>query len=316
MTHLPFEFSVRSPTLGEAQAVVDLINTNILEEFGEADYTLGDLLSAWQRPDFSLATDAWVVLAPDGTLAGYTSVRETGERVRIEQNTSVGLAYRERGLEVCLLSLAEEWARERIARGGSREIVQVVNDRNPWKAALLSRAGYAPVRQAWIMEIEMDARPTMRPAPEGIRITPFHPATDEREAHAAIQEAFRDVWGHMDESFEDWQAHLTGHQDFAPAKSFLAREGECLAGAIVALHYPNGGWIEQVAVRRPWRKRGLGLALMQQTFEAFYRDGVNRVQLSVDAESLTGATRLYTRAGMHPVRQFTRYAKSLRAGEE
>lgn len=38
--------------------------------------------------------------------------------------------------------------------------------------------------------------------------------------------------------------------------------------------------------------------------------------LYVDAQSLTGASRLYERAGMHVVRQFDQYEKELRAGIE
>jgi hypothetical protein len=40
------------------------------------------------------------------------------------------------------------------------------------------------------------------------------------------------------------------------------------------------------------------------------------VGLGVDADSLTGATRLYEKAGMHVVRELATYEKELRAGEE
>jgi hypothetical protein len=36
----------------------------------------------------------------------------------------------------------------------------------------------------------------------------------------------------------------------------------------------------------------------------------------VDASSLTGAVRLYERAGMHVARQYDRYEKELRSGKE
>jgi len=36
----------------------------------------------------------------------------------------------------------------------------------------------------------------------------------------------------------------------------------------------------------------------------------------VDAQSLTGATRLYEKAGMHMERQFSFYEKELRAGAD
>lgn len=61
---------------------------------------------------------------------------------------------------------------------------------------------------------------------------------------------------------------------------------------------------------------GLGLALLYAAFGEFYQRGERKVALQVDAQSLTGATRLYERAGMHLVRQFDRYEKEMRAGSE
>jgi ribosomal protein S18 acetylase RimI-like enzyme len=58
------------------------------------------------------------------------------------------------------------------------------------------------------------------------------------------------------------------------------------------------------------------LALLQHSFAEFYRRGMRRVGLGVDAQNLTGALRLYERAGMHsdPARQHCIYEKELRPG--
>jgi ribosomal protein S18 acetylase RimI-like enzyme len=76
------------------------------------------------------------------------------------------------------------------------------------------------------------------------------------------------------------------------------------------------GQINTLGVRRPWRRQGLGLALLYHSFGALYQRGKRRVRLGVDAQSLTGATRLYERAGMHVDRQFTMFEKELRPGKE
>ena len=52
-------------------------------------------------------------------------------------------------------------------------------------------------------------------------------------------------------------------------------------------------------MRRPWRRRGLGLALLLHSFRDFAARGATRVGLGVDAENTTGAVGLYERAGMH-----------------
>jgi GNAT superfamily N-acetyltransferase len=69
-------------------------------------------------------------------------------------------------------------------------------------------------------------------------------------------------------------------------------------------------------VRRPWRKHGLGLALLHHAFGEFYRRGTREIGLGVDAQSLTGATRLYERAGMHALLHYDSYEKELRPGVE
>jgi ribosomal protein S18 acetylase RimI-like enzyme len=64
-------------------------------------------------------------------------------------------------------------------------------------------------------------------------------------------------------------------------------------------------------VRKPWRRRGLGLALLQHAFTEFWRRGERTVALGVDAENPTGATRLYERAGMHVLFDAVVYEKPL-----
>ena len=74
--------------------------------------------------------------------------------------------------------------------------------------------------------------------------------------------------------------------------------------------------MNSLAIRRQWRRRGIGLAFLYHAFGEFYRREIHNVYLGVDAQSLTGATRLYERAGMHVVRQYNTYEKELRAGRE
>jgi ribosomal protein S18 acetylase RimI-like enzyme len=98
---------------------------------------------------------------------------------------------------------------------------------------------------------------------------------------------------------------------------FLAMDGDEIAGiSLCKSENELGGWVDSLGVRRLWRRKGIGLALLHHTFGEFYRRGISNVSLAVDAQSLTGATRLYERAGMHVVRQYNDYEKELRAGKE
>jgi len=60
----------------------------------------------------------------------------------------------------------------------------------------------------------------------------------------------------------------------------------------------EGGYISGVGVVRRARGRGVGLALLQQSLAATRIAGVPLCRLHVEAVNLTGAVRLYERAGM------------------
>lgn len=76
------------------------------------------------------------------------------------------------------------------------------------------------------------------------------------------------------------------------------------------------GWVSQLCVRKPWRQQGLGMALLLTAFNEFYRRGKKRAGLGVDATSLTNATRLYEKAGMHVTQKYNTYELELRPGKD
>jgi len=129
--------------------------------------------------------------------------------------------------------------------------------------------------------------------------------------HATIEEAFADHWGYVSRSPEDWEQAVLRSDGFDPALTFMAFDGAELAGVVVNRRR-DIAWVGQLAVRRAWRKRGLGLALLLHSFNAFYQRGERTVGLGVDAESLTGATRLYEKAGMRVTRRYDTYEKVIR----
>ncbi len=84
----------------------------------------------------------------------------------------------------------------------------------------------------------------------------------------------------------------------------------------VSYYDAERGWVGEIGVRRPWRKQGLGLALLRHAFNEFYRRGKRKVGLGVDAQNLTGALRLYESAGMHVDQAYDTYEKEIRPGRE
>lgn len=56
--------------------------------------------------------------------------------------------------------------------------------------------------------------------------------------------------------------------------------------------------------------------MLRNAFAEYHRRGKYKVGLGVDSNSLTGAIRLYEKAGMRVFRQIDLYEKVLRPGEE
>jgi mycothiol synthase len=179
---------------------------------------------------------------------------------------------------------------------------------------VVEAAGYRLIRSSYHMEIELDdlSEPVW---PDGLEVTTFDSEQDEVVVHATVQESFRDHWEHIDRPLEEWRAFMIESPGFDPSFWFIAREGGEVAGvSLCRVHWsgdPEHGYVGTLGVRRPWRKRGLGLALLQHSFAEMRRRGMTRASLGVDAENLTGAVGLYERAGMSVERRFDGYLKNL-----
>ena len=100
--------------------------------------------------------------------------------------------------------------------------------------------------------------------------------------------------------------------DFDPTLWFVVKDAGEIAGFSLCWANRFGGpHVGLIGVRGPWRRRGLGLALLHHSFGEFHRRGERRVGLGVDAENATGATLLYERAGMHVHAEEVVYEKEL-----
>jgi ribosomal protein S18 acetylase RimI-like enzyme len=72
------------------------------------------------------------------------------------------------------------------------------------------------------------------------------------------------------------------------------------------------GWVGALGVLPEWRRRGLGLALLRESFRRIHATGETVVALGVDSQNPTGATRLYERAGMRALWRADVWEKELR----
>jgi len=285
--------SLRPPREDEFDAMLELMNAHQLAAFGEADYTADDLRTWLTTPYVEIERDIRV-LERDGRLIAYADADATREEPPLWW-CDVKVAP-----DVDAASVVAElvaWLDERAQAGRLRVWTSETDERI---VSAFSGLGFEPVRHSYRMEIDLSGGAREPVWPQGISVRTAT-ADDHRRVHAAVVEVWQDTNDPLDETFEEWAHWHVARESYDPELWFLASAGDELAGFSICRQDsvdPNAGYVAMLGVRKPWRRQGLGEALLVHSFAEFSRRGYTRGTLGVDASSMTGATRLYERAGM------------------
>jgi mycothiol synthase len=305
--------NVRAPEEADLDAVLEVLRATDSSVAGDSDWTASDLASEWEELD--LARDVWV-FELEGAIAGYASFYARGGR--FSGDGYVHPEFRNRGIGTEILRLTEERAREQEPSVPAGERVYLQNatlDQDDGTQRFYREHGYEPVRGFWGMTIDLEEAPEVPDVP-GIEIrTIDHPA-EARAVYDAHQEAFATHWEFRPMPWAEWEEKRIGKETFDPTLWWVALDGDRIAGVSICAHKrnPDQGWVDALGVRPEYRRRGIAEALLQTAFAEFFRRGEPKVGLGVDAESPTGATRLYDRAGMRTLWQAIVWEKELRRG--
>jgi mycothiol synthase len=308
---LPAGYASRPPTWDDLDAVVTLFKACDLADDGVEDPVREHIEYTWRPEAFALERDAVLVFAPDGSLAAYAEAFGLNPELSLEGYVQVSPAHRGRGIGTTLAAWVERRALDRDPVPAKLQIGTTASDEGAH--ALLSGRGFENVRTFWHMERELapDLASTAVEPPDGIVFRPYRHPEDGVALYDAIEEAFADHWGQETVPFD---LHMEEIQRHDPSLVDLATEGDEVVGACVARIVEGAGWIDVVAVRRPWRGRGIARALLTRSFAELAGRGHARVLLNVDSHNATGATRLYESVGMRVRRSFHIFEKRLKAG--
>jgi GNAT superfamily N-acetyltransferase len=266
----------------------------------------------------NLAENTRLAFEQDGRLVGSLFL-ESRRHAKYFVATPILPGYNDSRLGAYLLKVAETWVHER--QGRAEQGVRI--SLNSWipahdLAALdyYSQAGYQEAHRIWNMEIALNEPPAPAKWPEGLELRPFVPGRDDRLVFEMMMDAFDHYWSNMPNNFAMFQSSTVQQPTFDPSLWFIAYEGDLLAGGVLCKSEGKLGWIDTVATRRPWRRKGLALALLRHAFGEFHRRGLTRAGLRVDPQNVTNAPQLYRRAGMDIVRDSICFAKEIRPGKE
>lgn len=319
-TLLDPSLKLRGATRADANAVAELIYI-ICEADGDVSVaeTPEDLLHAWSEEGFNLETDTFLVETPEGKVIGFEVLSNEKDNAHFATDGYVHPDFQKRGIGTVLLQSVEERAREmmKLADPELRVFLQSTFDGKDEPGKILHTSmGYKSIRSFWRMGIELTEEPTPPKFPVGIELRPFDKEKDARLLWEADNEAFREHWGEHHATFEEWTFRKFERPEFDSALWLIAWDGSQIAGFSLNRYRNNIGWVSTLGVRKPWRKKGLGLALLQRSFSDFYQRGMKTIGLGVDASNTTGATRLYQHVGMRVVSEFLTFEKELRPGRE
>jgi len=200
----------------------------------------------------------------------------------------------------------------------------VIEERAESAARLAERAGFSLSRYFFVMRRDLSEPIPAPVTPDGLRVVTFTQAVAERPGiddvlRLAHNEAFEQHWGFQPWSPDTWQQWETGQRDFRGDWSFLAFDGEQIAGYALSAGFRTEwanvgwtqGWTSKLGVRPPWRGQGLAKTLLTASLQAFAADGMEYAGLDVDSDNPTGAVGLYSALGYQVRHRAAHWTKSL-----
>jgi mycothiol synthase len=317
-TMIGTQITLRHFRWDDLEGAVEAINASQAALGNEFRTTVDELRREMTEPGYQAERDGFVFTTNEGRIIGFGDVEVTENGGGVYPRCYIHPDYLRRGLGAEYVRAVQAHALEINQHLPADAPVFVQHNdlaNNVGFTTLMERDSYQVVRRFYRMSI--DELPETAPAlPEGLTLRPFDVERDAHAVYEAVDEAFHDHWGYVSHPFEMWQHYTINKEDFDPTLWLIAYDGDEVAGvclcSVVDESQPDLGFVNTLAVRRAWRRRGLGETLLRRAFVMFHERGFKRVGLGVDASSKTNAVSLYERAGMHVSQRWAAYRKVLR----
>lgn len=317
-TNLDASLALRAVHWDDVNAVAQLIY-DVCEAKGDTSvaFTPEDLANEWKYEGFNPEQDAFLVETRDGRVVGFAALFNVKDHADLSGDVYVHLQFKGLGVKTALLRAIDKRAggHVQLAAPDLRVFIRITDHKDEAGETILASEGYSPIRHQWRMGIDLDAAPIAPVLPAGFEIRPFVKEEHATAIWQARNEAFRENWNSHQLTFEEFSYYSFNDSEYDPTLWVVIWDGKEVAGFSINQYRMDVGWIHMLGVRPAWRKHGLGLALLHQSFGEFYKRGTKSIGLGVDASNPTGATRLYLKAGMTTVSEFVTFEKELRAGK-
>jgi ribosomal protein S18 acetylase RimI-like enzyme len=251
-------------------------------------------VSAEEVGEFVDSCEPGVVFERDGRAAGYAAAGEGGRTILLVDPGDDP----EPALEALVAWLGERGRHEVDGYG-----------RDARRIAWLEANGFTHRRS--FFDLQRGTDPPLAPAvwPREVAIARYVPGDDDEAVHGLIyvDAAWAEVPGHTQRSLQAWRSMLTPDH-----RGWVAHRDGRPVGWVSGRVFSDGrGWVEQLAVARPERGRGLGRALLLHSLAQLREGGATSFALGVQGEN-ESAVGLYRAVGFEVEREWRVY--SLRRG--
>ncbi|QOR68103.1 GNAT family N-acetyltransferase [Cytobacillus suaedae] len=304
------DFAVRSPIMEDASAVTDFVSIVDIDEFGFPDIEIQDVIDLWN--ELPINKNVWIIELKDSKhIVGYGFIEESGED-SLYSSAFVHPQFKGKGIGTSLLELIDIRAKEiRSIKEKSLKLDNVIPATNTNAINLLESRDYQFNRLYQRMRIDMDTMPESVSLPQDITIRPYQHELDAVRLHATHQETFKDTRDFSPQPYDEWiKQKSTANYD--QTLWFVAYAGDELVGFIICKLFDGEHiYVDRLGVKRPWRKHGIGLSLINTVFRESYQRGNKTVLISVDSNSLTKANLLYEQAGFKTVFKVAAFQKMI-----
>jgi len=311
---MPSTLTQRELHPGDAAAVTKILAA--MEQLEPVDEAYGepDILEEMTAPGVDLGRASIGIVDDDRLVAfGWLRVSPPAPEWKAFQWAGVHPDYLARGLGRRMIEELESSAiaiRNADAPGSPGEMKVWLDPVRPRTAALVAAAGYQNWRSFFRMRCDLHNPVHRRPAPTGVEIAPYR-SSDDDAVRLVSNSSFGDHWGSTSMDPARWRAEYADSSSFRPEQSFIATINASVAGFVLTSEFEadtrlrgfRTGYIARVGTLRSARGRGVASVLLARTLSGLADTGYRYAELGVDADSQTGAGRLYERAGFVTIGQ-------------
>jgi mycothiol synthase len=301
---------------------------------GHEHLALDDLRDELEPAWIDLATDSRIGIDANGVARAFGLVQVRPGDVTLLRAMCWGGVHpqwRGRGVGRALLGWQADRA-ERLVAARRAELgaeppagaLMIVEERAESAARLAARTGFELSRYFFVMRRDLSEPLPAPVAPNGLRLLSFDkalaadPGLDDR-LRLAHNEAFEHHWGFQPWSADTWRKWETGQRDFRGDWSFVALDGDEIAGYALSAGFRTEweitgytqGWTSKLGVRAGWRGIGLAKALLAASMQAFAADEMEYAGLDVDSDNPTGAVGLYNALGYQVQHRAAHWTKDM-----